>query len=103
MKVFIGERRSGKTSELIKIAAENGGYIVCRSREMASEINSMAHKMGLSIAFPITYGEFLDVKYYGLGVSKFYIDDADALLQSLTVVPIEMITLTEESKNATTN
>lgn len=96
MHILVGERATGKTSQLIKIAAENGGYIVCRSKMMAGEINNMAHKMELRIAFPLTYEEFLQRRYFGKGISKFYIDDADALLQSMTEVPIEIITLTQE-------
>lgn len=89
-----GGRQQGKTTQLIKIAAENGGYIVCRSKSMCGEINNMAHKMGLRIAFPLTYEEFLSRRYHGKGISKFYIDDVDHLLQSLTEVPIEVVTFT---------
>jgi len=94
MHVLVGERQSGKTTELIKLAHTYGGYIVCRSKSMCGEISNMARKMELNIAFPLTYEEFLNKRYYGKGISKFYIDDADALLQSMTEVPIEAATFT---------
>lgn len=94
MHVLVAKRQEGKTSALIALAHENGGYIVCRSKSMCGEIMNMARKMERRIAFPITYEEFIEKRYYGKGISRFYIDDADALLQSLTAVPIEAITLT---------
>ena len=98
MHALVGPRQSGKTTELIKLASTYGGYIVCRSRQMAGEISDMAHKMELRIAFPITYEEFIEKRYYGKNISKFYIDDADALLQSMTAVPIEAVTITGGTK-----
>lgn len=89
-----GKRQQGKTTQLIKIAAENGGYIVCRSKHECGRINDMAHAMGVRIAFPLTYQEFIEKRYHGKGISRFYIDDADVLLQSLTEVPIEVVTFT---------
>lgn len=94
MHVFATERGFGKTTELIKLAAEHGGYIVCRDRRMAGEIADMARKRELHIAFPITYDEFLNKRYYGQNISRFYIDDADALLQSMSSVRIDAITVT---------
>jgi len=98
MQVIVGGRQIGKTTELIKMAHENGGYIICRSKMMCGEIADMARKMEMRIAFPLTYEEFLNKRYYGKGISKFYIDDADALLQSMTAVPIEAVTMTGASK-----
>jgi len=89
-----GGRQSGKTSKLIKMCARNGGYIVCRSKSMCGEIMNMARKMEVSIAFPLTYEEFIERRYFGKGISKFYIDDVDALLGYMTTVPIEAVTFT---------
>jgi len=99
MIVIVAKRQTGKTSTLIRLAHEQGGYIVCRSKSMAGDIANMARKMECNIAFPITYEEFIDKRYYGKMISKFYIDDADALLQSMTVVPIEAVTLTQEASD----
>ena len=55
MHVLVGERQTGKTTALIKIAHENGGYIVCRTKHMCGEIADMARKMEMHIAFPLTY------------------------------------------------
>lgn len=94
MRLIAGGRRTGKTSELIKYAAANNAYIVCRSVSMCKEIASMAHDMNLVISFPLTYQEFLEKKYYGKFIHSFCIDDIDLFLQSLTNVPIEMVTFT---------
>lgn len=98
MLSIVGGRQQGKTTALIDLAHEHGGYIVVRSKSMAGEVADMARKMERNIAFPLTYEEFLNKRYYGKGISKFWIDDADALLQSLTSVPIEGITLTGGAK-----
>lgn len=98
MLSIVGGRQQGKTSALIKLAHEHGGYIVVRSKTMAAEVANRAREVKMPIAFPLTYEEFLNKRYFGKGISKFWIDDADALLQSLTEVPIEGITITGGNK-----
>lgn len=101
MKIIKRKRQSGKTTELIRLCAENGGYIVCRSDNMASAIQDQAGEMGLDIPFPLTYTEFIEGKYYGAGVRKIYIDDAEALLEKMAHgVELEAITIsdTEETE-----
>lgn len=93
MHLVIGDRQSGKTTDLIKIAAERGGYIVCRTKSMCGEVMNMARKMELQIAFPLTYEEFLSKRYYGKGIKEFYIDDAEVFLQSMSAVPIYAISM----------
>lgn len=95
MKVIYKERGKGKTEELIKQSAKNGGYIVCQSMTLAEGILYRARKLGLKIPTPITYREFLDGRYCGRGIKSFLIDDADMLLQYMTNVKIEAITMTE--------
>jgi hypothetical protein len=46
VNIITGGRRSGKTSELIRIASDYGGYIVCRNQMMCKEIKRMARKNG---------------------------------------------------------
>lgn len=70
MKIIMRGRRNGKTTELIKMSAENGGYIVCRSHNAASMIKKQSKEMGLKIPYPITYAELLRKSYYAKGVKK---------------------------------
>jgi len=93
MEIIIKPRGGGKTTELIKMAHERGGYIVCRNFTEAQRIYDEARKMELYILFPLAYNEFIDSAYHGSNVREFYIDDAQVLLQQLTAVNIKAITL----------
>ena len=83
----------GKTYQLIKKASISGDYIVCHSFDEAHRIRSIAKENKLDIRLPLTYDEFLKGEYYGTGVSGFLIDNVEMLLQSITNVPINAITL----------
>lgn len=94
MKIISKGRRSGKTTELIRMCAERGGYIVCRSHNAASMIKKQSKEMGLKIPYPMTYAELLHKSYYAQGVQKLYIDDVDELLRTITRgVEVEAITI----------
>lgn len=93
MKKIIDKIRSGKTTQLIKMSAETGAYIVCLSMEDAARIQRQSQQMNLKIPFPITFDEFVSRKYYGAGVKGFLIDNADMLLQSMSNVPVLAITM----------
>ncbi len=88
MKLITGGPRSGKTTGLIRMAAERFSYIVCRSHEEASRIAKQARKMGLDIPFPMSYAEFLQGRYYPPGVRGVLIDDLKALVEYQSEVPI---------------
>lgn len=101
MEIICKPRRYGKTTELIKLASkEEYGLIVCHSREEAYRIFEMSFKMRKNneidgfIPLPITYQEYLGGAYYGKNVSKIFIDNADAFLQSFCPIEIGAITLT---------
>ncbi len=103
MKIIYKPSRCGKTTELIKLASkEKYGLIVCHSRDEVNRVWYMALEMekNKEIEFlppkPITFQEFLGRAYYGSKLEKIYIDNADMLLQSLTPLKIDTITLTEE-------
>ncbi len=93
MKTYIIPRGKGKTIKLIKKSSETGDCIVCCSIEEASKIHLKSLDMRLNIQFPITYNEFIKKHYYGSRISGFLIDNADMLLQSLSNVPINIITV----------
>lgn len=94
MKVIYNGRGAGKTTELIKICAKQGGYIVCHSFNEAHRIFKQAKKLNLNIPLPISYQEFVNKEYYAKEVKKFHIDNVYMLVVYLSEVPIETITLT---------
>jgi hypothetical protein len=91
MKIDIRPRRAGKTTDLIKECAENGGYIVCCHKREAERIHKTATDMGLSIPLPMTWYEFMQ-GLYSSNVRILYIDNIDMCLQHAARVPIRTIT-----------
>ena len=98
MDIIVKDRGAGKTTALIHQSAKTYFYIVTRNHETAHAIFQQASALGLKIPFPLTYGEFIEHRYYGAGVRGILIDDADELLQSMANVPIHAITLTQRSE-----
>lgn len=83
MKIIFREPKTGKTAELIKRCANNGGYIVCVDERRAKYTADMAKNMGEKIPFPLTFDEFLKRRYYEKGVKQVYIDNADLLIERI--------------------
>lgn len=81
MEIIYREPRTGKTTELIKKCAEKGGYIVCPDNNRAKMIAEMAKGMNVKISFPLTFHELVSKGYYAKGIKRFYIDNADELIQ----------------------
>lgn len=83
MNIIIGGRGSGRTTELIRLCAQNKGtVIVASSRGSAKYIADMANGMGLDIPAPISFWEFCN-EPRSWGYSGYYFDDLDASLQAL--------------------
>ena len=95
MKVVIGGKGSGKTTVLIELSTRTGYYIVCR-RAMIDTIMNMAREIDVQIPVPLSYSEFVDRQYYPLGVKGLLIDDADALLEYISTVPVQAISVTSD-------
>ena len=57
MKVIYKGRGQGKTYDMIKLASENKGYILCSTLHQAQHIYDLSKDMGLIIHFPITYND----------------------------------------------
>lgn len=97
-KWIASKRRTGKTTQLIGMADNRQGYIVCHSREEANRIAHEARVMDANINFPLTYHEFVSGQYYGRGVDTVYIDNADMLLSYLCQhgVKLGAVTINEE-------
>jgi len=98
MKMILGCRASGKTTEAIKESTEKWFYIVCPTMKYAQNISYMAKKMQLDIPHPITIDEFINRKYYGKGIKGFIFDDLDTSLQIITSVHIETIILNQSGE-----
>lgn len=86
------QRGYGKTTQLIKKSAKSGDYIVCNKLDEANRIQYEAKQMGLDIPLPITYAEFVE-KRYGRNISGFLIDNLESLLQYLSNVPVNAVTM----------
>ena len=57
MKLIYKGRRQGKTYNMIKLASETKGYILCSTFQQAQHIYDLSKDMGVSIHFPITYDD----------------------------------------------
>ena len=57
MKFISKGRRQGKTYDMIKLASENKGYILCSTVQQAKYIYNQSKDMGMDIHFPITYSD----------------------------------------------
>jgi hypothetical protein len=88
----------GKTTEIIKIAAENYSYIVCLSHRECARVAKYAEELGLKIPFPMTMDEFMNGRFYRPGIKGgFVIDNAEAIIQRLAKgVTVRAMSVNEE-------
>lgn len=101
-KFIIKKKGEGKTTELIKIAAEQGLYIVCLDRERAINIFNVAKQMGCpNIPFPITLDEILLARsqgempigaFYGRSKGRVLVDDVEDIMSGLVGMSCSVIT-----------
>ena len=92
VKIYTGERQSGKTTMLIKRSAETGETIVVPTPHMCSFVKLRANYLGLEIPEPISLATFfLNIAQYGVPKDRKYLmDDLELCLQRLG---IETVTL----------
>jgi ABC-type Mn2+/Zn2+ transport system ATPase subunit len=96
MNIITGSRRSGKTTKMIRLAAERGGYIVCRGHSEAHRIATIARELGVDINFPISYDDFIKRRYRGCNIKEFYIDDIEAMLVRMSTVTVFAMSMDAE-------
>lgn len=89
-------RQGGKTTELIRRAAETGAYIVCTDRRRARQIAQQAIDAGVTIQFPLTAGEWQERSYYPQGMPGLLFDDLDRIIAGMSAVPVLAVTWTGE-------
>ena len=95
---IIGERQSGKTTELIRRSAETGAYILVANKSTASLIFKQAKMNDYNIPYPITIDDMLSCTVNKFVWSKgVLIDELDMILSSLfNGVPIRAATITQQ-------
>lgn len=87
--IIIRGRQGGKTTEMIRLAAEHQSYIVCPDRIRARQIWERAKDMGLTIPFPLTADEWQKHAYHPPGVRGLLFDDLDQIIQKMSgTVPV---------------
>ena len=95
---IIGERRSGKTTELIRRSAETGAYILVANKSTASLVFKQAKMNDYDIPYPITIDEVLSCTIdRSVWLKGILIDELDMILSRLLVeVPIHAVTITKQ-------
>ncbi len=80
MDVIIGERGSGRSTELIKRSADTGTYIVVPNMQRAYTLFSQAMKLGYAIPFPVTIKAHHNCERFigsSLRIKDLLIDDTE--------------------------
>lgn len=97
---IIGERRSGKTTELIKRSAETGAVILAPTRAQASCIYDLAKELGYGISGPITVSDLDNDDLCNIIREKgILIDELDYTLVRLCKnIPVTAATITNSGK-----
>lgn len=86
MKLIIGGRQTGKTTELIKHSAETGNYILVHDNNSARIVAKQAKDMGFYIPYPVTVSEMCNRGYFrGSSIRRdgLLVDDLDLILHTL--------------------
>lgn len=99
MKIIRGDRRSGKTTELIKKSHDEWKYIVCRDRQRVKFIESYAREMNIDIPFPI---EIRELPLKSNFIKSVLIDDIEDVLEYIIGKPIDYATTSCEIENYST-
>ncbi|MBO7710607.1 MAG: hypothetical protein J6S83_09070 [Lachnospiraceae bacterium] len=83
MERIIGERGSGKTTKLLKLAQENGYVIVVPTITMADYVSDMAKKLGYNVKVISAYEFFWHRPWHR--DDHYVIDELDLFLQAIGV------------------
>jgi hypothetical protein len=84
MKAFPGLRGSGKSSELVKLAAAKGYYIVCSDLNRRTNLLELARFLNVEILMPVTFSTFMHEGLGGREVKGVLFDDLDDILRLLS-------------------
>ena len=97
MKVIRKGRGQGKTYDMIKLASENKGYILCSTVQQARYIYDLSKNMGLDIHFPITYSDLPLTK--GQQIDNILIDNAEDFIEKAVGKKVSAISITNKEGN----
>lgn len=98
--VIARPRKTGKTHDLVKLAAEKQYVIVAPNVDMIDYIQEIAVKLNVEIPPPITFSRFLSASHRGISeftgahyrgrrIEGFLIDNAECLLQRIAgTIPV---------------
>ena len=87
-------RGQGKTYDMIKLASENKGYILCSTVQQAQHIYDLSKDMGVDIHFPITYSDLPLTK--GQQIDNILIDNAEDFIEKSVGKNVSAISITDE-------
>lgn len=89
-QIIIGGKRSGKTTEIIKLSAKTGRYILVSNHNEAANLVKLARELGLNVPYPITVQEVVSDKLKGSSIRRdgLYVDNALDILEKIIAVPI---------------
>lgn len=79
---IIKPRRSGKTSELIKISYDKWYYIACKDKNECDRVFRMAKELGYDIPFPITFSDILSYRINEVNTKGILIENVDMFLMA---------------------
>lgn len=90
-------RGQGKTYDMIKIASESKGYILCSTTQQAQHIYNISKDMGVDIHFPITHSDLPLTK--GQRIDNILIDNAETFIETMVGKKVSAISITDEEGN----
>lgn len=93
MKVIAKGRQGGKTTEAIALALETNSYLVVADLREWRRIQRFCKEKKSKIPNMMTFTEFSSKRYFVRGINGFVIDNVDMLLQHMSPVPIQAITV----------
>lgn len=102
MEKIIGKRGSGRTTELIKKAAEEDLYILTPNRRMADAVYKQAKDMGLEIKHPVACTEIMENRLNGEEIECLIrdgvlIDETEMIIRKMfNDIQVKAITLEED-------
>lgn len=93
LKIIRG-RRTGRTTELIKISENTQAYILVANIQRQKLVADMARNMGANIPYPVTLDDYMRNQFRGSFIKNILIDDADDILCAIFyTVHIDAITM----------
>lgn len=100
-QIILGSRQNGKTTELIKMSAKTGIYILVATKNRANHLFRQAKDIGYDMPYPVTIEEYFRSKFTGSSIRRdgLFIDDIDDVLKSIfNGINIRTVTLTNDNR-----